>query len=129
MCSFNSNKIYIASKIGFEKNEKTGSQKTIHSSPVEYNFSYMPASSQVDYRIYGDIVDKLYVSYLDRQFYEGKIKRLDRVYLIDGDYTESDIEILAREDMNNKYCPNANYSVKIVSPQARRIKVVFEKIA
>lgn len=129
MDSFNSNKIYIASKIGIEKNEKTGTQKTIHSKPIEYRFSYMPASSQVDYRAYGDIVDSLYVSYLDRKTFEGKLKRLDKVYLIDGDYTESDIEVMAREDMNNQYCPNANYRIKIVLPQARRIKIVFEKIA
>ena len=102
-----------------------GNEKSRFESPKYYEFSYMPTSGQVDYQIYGALIDNMFTSILPMSIL-GKIKSGDVAYLIDGE--EQDIDNLTLKDTNNEYCPNANYRVKIVQPQNVKVKVIFEKI-
>lgn len=126
---FGQNKLFIASKTGIETDENTGYEKSVHSVPKEYYFSYMPASSQIDYQIYGTIIENIYVAYIDRKVYEGVFKVGDKAYLINGECSQGDIVANAKNDMQDKYCSNANYRIRSVLPQNMRIKLTFEKIA
>ena len=124
--AFGDKKLYIASKIDVEI-DKHGNEIAYFDveNLKEYRFSYMPVGSQVDYQIYGTLINNLFSSYLPMSFL-GKIRSGDIAYLIDGE--TQDIDTLVKLDKNNKYCPNANYRVKLVQPQNVRLKVLFEKI-
>ena len=121
---FGDKKLFIAHKIGVEKNGY-GDEVPYYKKPERYSFSYMPTGGQLDYQVYGTLINNMFTSYIP-MFYLGKIKSGDLAYLIDGE--TQDIESLSRKDANNKYCPNANYLVKIVQPQNMRLKILFEKI-
>lgn len=129
MRQFGQRKLYVASKTGVEINEETGYEKSVHSEPKEFYFSYMPASAQIDYQIYGTIIENIYVAYIDRKVYEGVFKVGDKAYLTNGENTEKDIDKNVLLDMQDKYCSNANYRIRSVLPQNMRIKLIFEKIS
>lgn len=122
--AFGDKKIYIAKKIGIEYDDY-GNEIPYFESPKEYWFSYMPTSAQVDYQIYGALINNMFTSYLP-MYYLGKIKSGDMAYLIDGEI--QNIDELAEKDRYDIYCKNANYRVKISQPQNMRIKIIFEKI-
>ena len=124
--AFGDKKLYIASKLGV-KTDKHGNEIAYYdiNKIKEYHFSYMPTSGQVDYQIYGALINNMYSSYLPLQFL-GKIRSGDIAYLIDGE--TQNIDDLVEQDKGNEYCPNANYRVKLVQPQNMRVKVLFEKI-
>ena len=124
--AFGDKKLYIVKKLGVET-DKHGNEIPYYDIDKikEYHFSYMPVSGQVDYQIYGALINNMYSSYLPMAFL-GKINSGDIAYLIDGEI--QNIEELVRMDKSNKYCPNANYRVKLVQPQNIRLKVLFEKI-
>lgn len=122
--AFGDKKLFIAKKIGIDYDEY-GNENPYFESPKAYSFSYMPTSGQVDYQIYGALINNMFTSYLPMN-YLGKIKSGDMAYLIDGEI--QNIEELAEIDRYDKYCKNANYRVKIALPQNMRIKIIFEKI-
>lgn len=122
--SFGAKKLFIAKKIGIEYDEY-GNEIPYFDKPVRYEFSYMPTSSQVDYQIYGALINNMFTSYLPMN-YLGVINSGDMAYLIDGE--TQNIEELAEKDKDDMYCKNANYRVKIALPQNLRIKIIFEKI-
>lgn len=119
--------LFIASKIGVEKDDYGNENPYFKLPPEEYNFSYMPTSSQVDYQIYGTQINNMFTSILPMSFL-GKIRTGDVAYMIDGDI--QNIKELVSIDKRNKdkYCTNANYRVKIAQPQNARMKIIFEKI-
>lgn len=119
--------LFIASKIGVEKDDYGNENPYFKLPPKEYHFSYMPTSSQVDYQIYGTQINNMFTSILPMSFL-GKIRTGDVAYMIDGDI--QNIEELVSIDKRNKdkYCTNANYRVKIAQPQNARMKIIFEKI-
>ena len=124
--AFGDKKLYIVKKLGVET-DKHGNEIPFYDIDKikEYHFSYMPTSGQVDYQIYGALINNMYSSYLPMTFL-GKINSGDIAYLIDGE--NQNIDELVRMDKGNKYCKNANYRVKLVQPQNMRLKVLFEKI-
>lgn len=122
--AFGDKKLYIAKKIGTQTNDY-GNETAYFDKIKEYHFSYMPTSGQVDYQIYGALINNMYTSYLPLN-YLGVIKSGDMAYLIDGE--TQNIDELVALDYNDIYCQNANYRVKIVLPQNLRVKVIFEKI-
>nr|DAR54946.1 MAG TPA: hypothetical protein [Caudoviricetes sp.] len=126
---FGERDLFVASKIDSEIDERTGYERTIHSKPQHYAFSYMPASSQTDYQLYGTIGEDIYVSYVERKVYEGVFHIGDRAYLQNGERTLKQINSMVKTDNFDKYCTNANYRIKSVLPQNLRIKIIFEKIA
>ena len=119
--------LFIASKIGVEKDDYGNENPYFKLPPEEYNFSYMQTSSQVDYQIYGTQINNMFTSILPMSFL-GKIRTGDVAYMIDGDI--QNIKELVSIDKRNKdkYCTNANYRVKIAQPQNARMKIIFEKI-
>lgn len=124
--AFGDKKLYIVKKLGVET-DKHGNEIPFYDIDKikEYHFSYMPTSGQVDYQIYGALINNMYSSYLPMTFL-GKINSGDIAYLIDGE--NQNIDDLVKMDKGNKYCKNANYRVKLVQPQNMRLKVLFEKI-
>lgn len=119
--------LFIAKKIGVEKDDYGNENPYFKLPPEEYHFSYMPTASQVDYQIYGTQINNMFTSILPMSFL-GKIRTGDVAYMIDGDI--QNIEELVSIDKRNKdkYCTNANYRVKIAQPQNARMKIIFEKI-
>ena len=87
----------------------------------------MPTSGQVDYQIYGTLINNMFTSYLPMS-YLGQIRSGDVAYMIDGEI--QNITELKELDEFNKdiYCTNANYRVRTVQPQNVRVKIIFEKI-
>lgn len=124
--AFGDKKLYIAKKLNVEI-DKHGNEIPYYDIDKikEYHFSYMPTSGQVDYQIYGALINNMFSSYLPMTFL-GVINSGDIAYLIDGE--TQNIDDLVRMDKGNKYCKNANYRVKLVQPQNMRLKVLFEKI-
>ena len=124
--AFGDKKLYVVSKIDVEI-DKHGNEIPYYDikNIKEYHFSYMPVSGQVDYQIYGTLINNMYSSYLPMAML-GKIKIGDVAYLVDGEV--QDIDALVKKDKENKYCPNANYRVKLVQPQNIKVKILFEKI-
>ena len=124
--AFGDKKLYIAKKLNVEI-DKHGNEIPYYDIDKikEYHFSYMPTSGQVDYQIYGALINNMFSSYLPMTFL-GVINSGDIAYLIDGE--NQNIDDLVRMDKGNKYCKNDNYRVKLVQPQNMRLKVLFEKI-
>lgn len=116
--------LYIAKKIGTEINEY-GDEIPYFEEPKPFNFSYMPTSGQVDYQVYGALIDNMYTAIIDRS-YLGLIHSQDVAYLIDENI--QNVDELASLDINDKYCKHANYRVKLVHKQGFKLKVLFEKI-
>lgn len=125
--AFGDKLLFIASKIGTEKDDY-GNEIPYFKLPIQqYNFSYMPTSGQIDYQIYGANITNMFTSYLPMSFL-GKIKSGDVAYMIDGEI-QNIIELKEQDEYsNNQYCSNANYRVRTVQPQNARVKIVFEKI-
>ena len=121
---FGDKKLYVAKKIGIEKDDY-GNEISLYSDPKEYHFSYMPTSGQVDYQIYGALINNMFTSILPMIFL-GKFNVGDAVYLIDGE--TQNIDELVAKDINDKYCSNANYRITVVQPQNIRLKVLFQRI-
>lgn len=125
--SFGDKLLYIAKKEGVEKDDY-GNEIAYYKLPIkEYHFSYMPTSGQVDYQIYGTLINNMFTSYLPMS-YLGQIRSGDVAYMIDGEI--QNITELKELDEFNKdiYCTNANYRVRTVQPQNVRVKIIFEKI-
>ena len=122
--AFGDKKLYIAKKIGVE-NDDYGNQLPYFDIPRVHCFSYMPTSGQVDYQIYGTLINNMFTAYLPMR-YLGCINSGDVAYLIDGE--NQNIDELVDLDYKNKYCEHANYRVKLVQPQNVRVKIIFEKI-
>lgn len=118
--------LYIARKILPSEIDDYGNEISHYDKPIKYQMAYMPLTSQVDYQIYGALVNNMLVAYVDKRYYLGKIKGGDIAYLIDTDI--QDIESLVINDENNNTCPSANYRVKYAQLQNFKIKIVFEKI-
>lgn len=116
--------LYIAKKLGIEEDEY-GNEIPYYDKPIHYNFSYMPVSAQVDYQIYGALIEQMYSSILPLNML-GLFKSGDIAYMVNEDI--QDVESLVLQDLDDKYCKHANYRVKIVQKQNFRIKVLFEKI-
>lgn len=121
---FGDKDLYIAKKVGIELNDY-GEETPIFGKPKYYRFSYMPTSGQVDYQVYGTLINNMFTAYLPIS-YLGQIKSGDMAYLIDEN--NQDVEELSYKDRNNKYCENANYRVRLAQPQNMRLKVLFEKV-
>lgn len=121
---FGDKKLYLAKRIATETDDY-GNEITYYDKIKRYYFNYMPTAGQVDYQIYGSLINNMYTSYLPVS-YLGVIKSGDIAYLKDGE--TQNIDELVALDENDKYCQHANYRVRIVLPQNMRIKVIFEKI-
>lgn len=121
--AFGDKRLYIAKKTHTTRNDY-GEEIHHFAIPREYNFSYMPTSGQVDYQIYGALINNMFTAYLPMSFL-GKINSGDMAYLIDGE--NQNIDELVEKDYDDEYCSNANYRVKIVQPQNMRVKIIFEK--
>lgn len=116
--------LYISKKLGVEEDEY-GNEIPYFDKPKAYRFSYMPVSAQVDYQIYGALINQMYSSYLPLNML-GLFKSGDVAYMVNEEV--QDVEELVLKDLDDKYCKNANYRVKIVQKQNFRIKVLFEQI-
>ena len=119
--------LFIATKLGVERDDYGNEIAYFELPQKEYHFSYMPTSGQVDYQLYGALINNMFTSYLPMSFL-GKIKSGDVAYMIDGE--TQNIRYLKEIDeySNDTYCRNANYRVRTVQPQNARVKIVFEKI-
>lgn len=124
---FGNKLLFVASKIGVEKDDYGNEIPYFELPQKEYHFSYMPTSSQLDYQLYGELIKNMFTSYLPMS-YLGKIKSGDVAYMIDGE-AQDIVELKEKDEYNNDiYCANANYKVKVVQPQNARVKIIFEKI-
>lgn len=123
--AFGDKLLYVCKRLGVEKDDY-GNEIAYYENAKEYRFSYMPTSSQVDYQLYGTLVDVMFTMYVPYQRMLGVIKVGDLAYLIDND--TQDIESLKNIDNDNIYKPNANYRVKTCQAQNMKIKILFEKI-
>lgn len=124
---FGNKLLYIAKKLGVEKDDY-GNEIPYYELPIqEHCFSYMPTAGQVDYQIYGSQISNMFTSYLP-MCYLGKINSGDVAYMIDGEI-QNIRELKEQDEINNDiHCQNANYRVRTVQPQNVRVKIVFEKI-
>ena len=116
--------LYIAKKI-IDGTDEYGNEISHWDKPKKYRFSYMPLGGQVDYAIYGALINNMYSAILDMS-YLSKLHSGDLAYMIDEDI--QDVDELAGRDMEDKYCSNANYRVKLVQKQNFRVRVLFERI-
>ncbi len=123
--AFGDKLLFVCKRKGIEKDD-FGNEIAYFDKAKEYRYSYMPASSQIDYQLYGTLVDVMFTMYVDYASMLGVIKVGDLAYLIDND--TQDIESLKNIDEDNIYKPNANYRVKTCQPQNQKIKILFEKI-
>lgn len=124
---FGNKLLFVASKIGVEKDDYGNEIPYFELPQKEYHFSYMPASGQLDYQLYGESIKNMFTSYLP-MYYLGKIKSGDVAYMIDGE-TQNIRDLKEIDEYSNDiYCSNANYKVKTAQPQNARVKIVFEKI-
>lgn len=113
--------LYVAKRLLSEENEY-GIKTAKFEKPKLYNFLYMPSTSQVDFQIYGEQVEKMYVAYVSYAKYRNIFHRGDRAYLLDDEMQDLSV---ALTDIN---CENANYEIRSVSEQNIYIKILFVRI-
>lgn len=116
--------LYIAKRNG-KVEDKYGKEQPTFDKPKKYSFNYQPTYSNVDYSIYGTLINQMFVAFIDYN-YAGKIQEGDLAYLLDNQ--TRDVDELANKDSDDEFCNNANYRIKTMLPQNLKIKVTFEKI-
>lgn len=102
-----------------------GAQVELFDNPNKYMINYQPVSGYTDFLEYGEKIHDMYRAYVDRNQYEGVFNVGDRVYLIDGQLSQEDLQKVALYD--NKYRNRANYIVYAVMVQNFKIKIDFMK--
>lgn len=98
----------------------------IYNAPRFYKMNYQPIEGDVTSAEYGQKKNARYQAFVERRYYQGKIKTGDRVYLSDESILESELRDLALND--NMYCEKANYEVVAVLPQNIKMQIIFKKI-
>lgn len=117
--------IWIAKRTKVKTN-KSGIEIEYFETPKKYYFNYQPVSGNTYFREYGDDINNVYRMFVDRKFYQGKIKVGDKVYLSDGDIAENELEDLALND--DQHCTKANYRVQVVLPQNIKTRIDLMKL-
>lgn len=116
--------LWLAKRKGLETDEN-GIQYETFEDPIKLNINYQPISGYTDYLEYGEKMHDVYRAYVNASQYEGLFEVGDRLYLIDGQIKQSELQKIALYD--NKYRNRANYVVHSVLPQNYKIKIEFMK--
>lgn len=116
--------IWIAKRNKVETDE-FGNDIEFFEKPIRYFFNYQPVSGNTVLLEYGERINDVYRTFVDKKQFLGKIKIGDRVYLEDGETLQNELEEKAEND--NQFCEKANYVVKTVLPQNFKVKIDFIK--
>lgn len=116
--------IWIAKRVKIETDE-FGNEIEYFDKPIKYMFNYQPVSGNTSYKEYGEDINKVYRTFVDRAIFQGKIKTGDRVYLSDGELCENELGAIAMKE--DEFCNKANYRVLVVLPQNYKMRIDFMK--